>query len=66
MMSKSGSNLEISVPNFESSIPTNRGEIGVESDFVLGFQQGRISNTRNPFSVVLGFTGEFTFSKGVP
>lgn len=60
------SNLEVGVPNFKSSIPTDRGEIGFESNFGLSFEERGISNTRNPFSVVGGFTGEFTFSNGVP
>ncbi len=32
-----GSNLEIGVPNFESSIPTDWGEIWVKSSFALSF-----------------------------
>jgi len=32
-----GSNLEIGVPNFESSIPTDRGKIWVKSSFALSF-----------------------------
>jgi len=46
------SNLEVSVPNFKSSIPTNRGEIRFESNFGLSFEERGISDTRNPFSVV--------------
>lgn len=60
------SNLEVGVPNFESSIPSDRGEIWFKSNFALSFKERGISNTRNPFSVVGGFTGEFTVSKGVP
>jgi hypothetical protein len=63
---ESRSNLEVDVPDLKSSIPTNRGKVGFEGNLGLGFDQGRVSNTRDPFSVVVRFTGEFTVSEGVP
>jgi hypothetical protein len=60
------SDLEVGVPDFESSIPSNRGEIWFKGNFALSFEERRISDTRDPFSVVTGFTGEFTVSQGVP
>jgi len=39
------SDLEVGVPDFESTIPTDRSEIGFESNFTGGFEHGRISNT---------------------
>lgn len=61
-----GSNLEISVPNFESSIPSDGGKVRLEGNFALGLEERGISDTRDPFGVVGGFTGEFTVSEGVP
>lgn len=66
MRFESRSDLEVSVPDFKSSIPSNRGKVRFKGNFALSFKERRISNTRNPFSVVRGFTGEFTVSKGVP
>lgn len=61
-----GSDLEVGVPDLKSSIPTDRGEVRFKGDLALSLEQWGISNTRNPFGVVTGFTGEFTVSKGVP
>lgn len=63
---ESRSNLEVSVPNFESSIPSDWSEIGFKSNFALSFKKRGISDTWNPFSVVGCFTGEFALSKSVP
>lgn len=61
-----GSNLEVGVPNFESSVPAGGGKVWVKGGFGLGFEEGRVSNAGNPFSVVVDFTGEFAFGNGVP
>lgn len=61
-----GSNLEIGVPDLESSVPTGGGEVWVEHGLGLGLQQGGVSNAGNPFSVVVNFTGEFAVGKSVP
>jgi hypothetical protein len=54
-----GSDLEVGVPNLESSVPTGGGEVWVEDSFGLGLKEGTVSNAGNPFSVVVNFTGEF-------
>jgi len=61
-----GSNLEIGVPNFESSIPSGGGKVWLESSFGLGFKEGGVSHTGDPFGVIVDFTSEFAVSKGVP
>jgi len=66
MRSESRSDLEVSVPNFKSSIPSDRGKVRFKLHFALGFKKRRISHTRDPFSVVRSFTGEFTVSEIVP
>jgi len=38
MGSEGRSNLEVGVPNFKSSIPTDRGEIRFEGNFTLRFK----------------------------
>lgn len=53
------SDLEVGVPNLESSVPTGGGEVWVEDSFGLGLKEGTVSNAGNPFSVVVNFTGEF-------
>jgi len=61
-----GSDLEIGVPDFESSIPTGRGEVGLEGGLGLGLKEGTVSHAGYPFGVVVGFRGEFAVSEGVP
>lgn len=60
------SDLEVVIPNFQFSVPSNSGEIWVEVNFGGSFQKRGISNTRNPIRVVILVTGEFVISKGVP
>lgn len=66
MRLESVSNLEIGVPNFESSVPSDRGEIGFEGRLGGGLQLRRISNLRNPVLMVMLFRGIFAISKSIP
>jgi len=62
-----GLDLEVSAPDFESSIPTNGGEVWLEGSlFALDFDQWRVSNTANPILMVVLFTGIFAISQSVP
>lgn len=61
-----GSDLEVDVPDLESSVPADRGEVGLEGHLGLGFDHGGVSHAGHPFSVVVGFTGEFAVGEGVP
>jgi len=47
------------LPNLESTVPTDSGEVGV-----LG--NGGVSDTGNPVGVVVGFVGVLAISEGVP
>lgn len=42
---ESGSDLEIGVPDLESSVPTGGGEVGVKDGLGLSFEEGGVSNT---------------------
>jgi len=39
------SDLEVSVPNFKSSIPSNGGKVRFKGNFALSFKERGISNT---------------------
>jgi len=43
MRSKGRSNLEVGIPNFKSSIPTDRGEVRFKGNFRLSFKERRVS-----------------------
>jgi hypothetical protein len=60
------SDLEISVPDLESSVPAHRGEVGVEGALGLGLQLGGISHLRHPVLMIVSFRGVLTVSQGVP
>lgn len=60
------SNLEIGVPNLESSVPSYRGEVRFEGRFGLGLQLRRVSDLRNPVLMVIGVGSIFAISKGIP
>ena len=60
------SDLEVGIPNFQSSVPSYRGEVRLEGYFRDSLQKRRISDTWNPISVVIGLTGEFVIGKCVP
>ena len=47
------SDLEVDLPNLQSSVPTDRGEVGVEGALGLGLQLGRISHLRHPVLMVV-------------
>ena len=47
------SDLEVGIPNLESSVPSDRGEVGVEGALGLGLQLGRISHLRHPVLMVV-------------
>ena len=49
---ESVSNLEVSVPDFKSSIPSNRCKIGFEGRFGRSLQLGRISDLGDPVLMV--------------
>lgn len=40
-----GSDLEVGVPDFESSVPSDRGEVRFELDLALGFEERGVSDT---------------------
>lgn len=50
---------EVGVPDLESTVPTDSGEVGVLGD-------GGISDAGDPVGVVVGFVGVLAVSKGVP
>jgi len=62
------SDLEVSVPDLQSTVPTNRGEVRSEGlNLVSRLHDGGVSNARNPIGVVFLFSGrELAFSKNVP
>jgi len=63
---ESVSNLEVGVPDFKSSVPSDRGEVGFEGGFSLSLQLRRISNLRNPVLMVVRVRGIFAISQSVP
>lgn len=60
------SDLEVSVPDLEFSIPSNRGEIRLNVILGRSRSQRRISKARNPIGVIVGVRVEFAFSKSIP
>lgn len=60
--------MEVSVPDLQSTIPTDGSEVGSEGlDLVGRLHDGGVSNARNPVRVVFLFSrGELAFSKNVP
>lgn len=60
------SDLEVGVPDFESSVPTDWGEVGLEVGGGLGLQLRRVSDLGDPVLVVIAISGVFVFSQGVP
>ncbi len=59
--------LEGGVPDLESAVPADWGEIGVElGSFSSGFQGGGVSQAGDPVGVVVELSGEFVISKSVP
>jgi len=60
------SDLEVSVPNFESSVPTDWGEVGLESDFGVGLEVGGVSHLADPVLMVVGLTGVLAVGQSVP
>lgn len=62
------SDLEVSVPDLQSTVPTDRGEVRSEGlNLVGGLHDGGVSDARNPVRVVFLFSGrELAFSEDVP
>lgn len=60
------SDLEVSVPDLESSVPAHGGEVGVEGALGLSLQLGRVSHLGHPVLMVVGFRGVLAVSQGVP
>lgn len=62
------SDLEVSVPDLQSTIPTDGGEVGSEGlDLVGSLHDGGVSNARNPVGVVFLFSGgELAFTEDIP
>lgn len=60
------SDLEVGVPDLQSSVPSDRGEVGLEVGLGLGLQLGRVSDLGNPVLMVVAFAGVFAISQGVP
>ena len=59
---ESVSDLEVGVPDLESSVPADRGEVGFEGALGLGLELGRVSDLRDPVLMVMGFTGVLAIS----
>lgn len=59
-------NLDVGVPDFQSSVPSNSGEIGGLFTSFLGFNLGGISDTGDPVLVVFIFRFVFFLSDVVP
>lgn len=53
--------LDVGVPDFESSVPSYRGKEGGGVSFG-GFHDGGVSDTRDPVGVVVGIGFEFKLS----
>lgn len=60
------SNLEIGVPDLESSVPSDRGEVGVEGALGLALQVGRVSDLADPVLMVVLLRGVSAVGQGVP
>lgn len=58
--------LEVGVPDLESSVPADSGEVGFEGRLGLSLQLGRVSDLADPVLMVIRFTGVFAVSEGVP
>lgn len=56
------SDLEVGVPDFESSIPTDRGEVGLEVGGGLGLQLRGVSDLGDPVLMIIAIGGVFVFS----
>jgi len=60
------SDLEVGVPDLETSVPADRGEVGVEGALGLSLQLGRVADLADPVLMVVSFGSVLAVSKGVP
>jgi len=60
-------NRKVSIPNFQFSIPTNRCKVVIEWLLLCRIlNYGRVTNTRNPISMIVTFGGKLTFGESIP
>lgn len=60
------SDLEVGVPDLESTIPTGRGEVGLVVGLGLSLLEWGVSDAADPVAVVVGFSGKLAVSESVP
>lgn len=65
MMLERASDLEVGVPNLNSSVPSDRAEVGVVTALLILKDRG-VSDTADPILMVAILRGEFVLTSGVP